>query len=413
MTVKDRPPKISTILVVVATFVAVLATMTTWVRSQLLDTEEWVRTSEALLADDEVQEALGNYLATQLFENVDLESELEQRLPGELSRLAGPLAGSLRSPVENGIDRLVTSDQFAGLWTTANDRAHETLVAILRDETRENVSTADGTVSIDLRSLVVNVGTEAGFPEAALERIPDDAGTVVIFESDELATAQTAVSIFDFLSWFLFLVVVALYVLAVYLARGHRNVMVRRVGVGLVVGSVVILLLRTIALRVFVNTAVADVQNEPLAEAIGSVATALMREIAWTGVVYGVGIIAVSWLVGPNSWARRVRSVIGPLLQSWVAVIVVAIIVFLVLLWWSPGRSFQSWWSVLVLLGVTVSTVVAVRSLASADQPDEQSGEQSVEQSGEPAVEPPGVDPAGPSAGASVDESADEPAESV
>ena len=123
------------------------------------------------------------------------------------------------------------------------------MVNILRDETVPAVSTADGTVTLELGTLVRSVGESLGLPQGALDRIPPDAGQVVIFESDELAAVQTTVQLLDFLSWFLFVLVVGLFVLAVYLARGWRVTALRNVGLALVIGGVVLLVLRALGVR--------------------------------------------------------------------------------------------------------------------------------------------------------------------
>ena len=39
---------------------------------------------------------MGNYLVDQLYENVNVEKEVEGILPGEIKELAGPVSGGLR-----------------------------------------------------------------------------------------------------------------------------------------------------------------------------------------------------------------------------------------------------------------------------------------------------------------------------
>ena len=72
-------------LIAIATLVAVLAIFSIWANRQALNTDNWVSTSDRILQNDDVQEQLSNYLATQLFANVDVQAELEKKLPPELS----------------------------------------------------------------------------------------------------------------------------------------------------------------------------------------------------------------------------------------------------------------------------------------------------------------------------------------
>jgi hypothetical protein len=346
-------------LVVIATVIAVLSALTTWVRVQALDTDQWVSISNELLEEPDVTEALSIYITEQLFTQVDVAGELESLLPEDLSGLAGPLAGTLRGPATDGVERILESDQFTALWERANRAAHETMVNILRDETRlEATSTADGTVTLDLGEVVTNVGARIGIPQTALDRLPDDVGTITIFESDELASVQKAVQLLDFLSWFLFLVVVALYALAIYLARDRRPRMLGTVGVGLLLGGVTVLLVRGIAIRAGVNAVVDDTTRRPLASLVAGVATELLRQTGWTGIVYGVLIIGFAALLGDHRWAVAVRRTLAHSSVGVVAGGVAAVL--LVLLWWSPGRALDRWVTALTLVALLVGAGVAL-----------------------------------------------------
>ena len=54
--------------------------MTTWVRTQALDTDQWVSVSSDLLAEPEVTEALSVYITDQLFTQVDVAGHQEGRI---------------------------------------------------------------------------------------------------------------------------------------------------------------------------------------------------------------------------------------------------------------------------------------------------------------------------------------------
>lgn len=355
---RTRASRWSRWLIVVASVLAVIATTSTWVRTELLDTDEWVRVSSDLLAEPEVQQAVTDHLANELFDHVDLAGDLQALLPDALGGLAGPLAGALREPITNAIGTMISSDRFAQLWENANRAAHERMVAILRDETRPGVSTADGTVTIEFGEVLRAVGERVGVSADTLARIPDDAGSVVIFESDELATVQGIVQILDFLSWFLFLAVVALYVAAIAVAR-DRRVAVRDVGVALVVVGIVLLLLRAAGLRFAAGAVVAD-RNESLALHVGQVATRLLAEAAWTSIVYGVLVAGSAALLGTSGPAREIRRLVGRATESVGAAIGLGVGAVLVMLWWSPGRSFDRPLNALVFVAVVVAAIATL-----------------------------------------------------
>ncbi len=346
------------LIVVLATLLAVVTTLTTWTRSQALDTDQWVETSGELLNEPEVQEALAVFLADELYSEVDVAGELESLLPDDLSRLAGPLAGALRGPTTDGIEQIIASSAFQTVWQEANRTAHEAAVRILRDEsTLDSVSTSDGAIVLNLSTAVRNLGEAVGIPDSALDNLPDDVGQIVILQSDELAAAQNAVKVLDFTSWFLFVVVVAMYVGAVYLAAGRRRRMLQNVGISLVVGGAILLLIRQVGVRASVNTFVEDATNKPLAELVGSVLTELLRQMAWTGVVYGLLIIGFSMLIGPYRWAMTLRRWVAGVADSTAALVGISIGAVLLLLWWSPARAFDRWTTALVLIGLVIGGI--------------------------------------------------------
>ena len=366
------PRWLPALLVGLATVLAVVTTLTTWVRTQALDTDQWVEVSGDLLNEPEIQEALALYLSDQLFTTVDVAGELESRLPEDLSGLAGPLAGALRGPATDSIERIVASSRFQTIWQTANRVAHEAAVAILRDETRDSVSTTDGTIVLDLGVAVRNLGEQIGVPEAALDRLPDDVGQITVIDSSELADVQNAVKVLDFTSWFLYIVVVAMYVGAVYLAVGRRRQMLRSVGIALLLGGLALLVIRGVGIRTSVEAFVDDATNKPLATLVASVLTELLQQMAWTGIVYGVLIIGFATILGPYRWAVALRRWVAGVTESTASIVGISLGAVLVLLWWSPGRAFDRWVTALVLvgmvLGATAALVITGRRELEADQ---------------------------------------------
>ncbi|MCP5028555.1 MAG: hypothetical protein GY929_19945 [Actinomycetia bacterium] len=162
-----------------------------------------------------------------MYQKADMATQVEGFLPEDLQGLAGPVSAALRGPAIDAVDRLLDTAPVRAGWARANETAHGTAVAILRDDTPPGVSTADGAVTLDLGELVALVAEDFGFSADLLDDLPDDTGRVVIFESAELDQAQATVRVLDFLSWFLFLIVVGLFALAIYLAHGRRLMALR------------------------------------------------------------------------------------------------------------------------------------------------------------------------------------------
>src|SRR3979411_1962138 len=79
-----------------AVLIGLFAMFALWANRQALNTDNWTDTSTKLLADEDVQNAVGAYLVTQLFSEVDVAQKLRDVLPPQAAPLAGPFAGGLQ-----------------------------------------------------------------------------------------------------------------------------------------------------------------------------------------------------------------------------------------------------------------------------------------------------------------------------
>ena len=159
----------------------------------MLDNQAWKDASAQLIENPEVQDALSVFLVNELYDNVDVASGLEQRLPDNLKPLASPVAAALRQPATDGVKRLLEAPRVQQLWVNANAVAHQKLVNVLENKTGNGISTGNGVVTLDLSQLVTEIGTDLGVPASALAKIPPDTGVITVMRSDQLSAAQTAV----------------------------------------------------------------------------------------------------------------------------------------------------------------------------------------------------------------------------
>ena len=355
------------VLFAVGTLVILVGSLTVWVKRQALDTESWVDTSTRLLENDEVRQALSVYIVDQLYANADPQGVLEERLPENLQGLAGPIAGALRQPAVEGVDEFLQRPRVQALWENVNRIAHQELIAVLEDETRGNVTTGEGTVTLNLRTLVVNIGEELGFGEQLEARLPPDAGQIVILQSDQLEAAQTGVKAIKWMSWLVILIALACWAGAIWLAAGRRS-MLRNVGAALLVVGILLLVIRRAVGNYIVD---ALTSGESLRGAVDStwlIGTSLLRTIGWALIVYGLVILIGTWLAGPSRYAFRARQAIGPTLRdrpglAWGALAVV----YLLLVLWAPVPALRNWVGVLILGALVALGFEAFRRVVIAE----------------------------------------------
>ena len=104
-----------------------------------------------------------------------------------------------------------------------------------------------------------------------------------------------------------------------------------------------------------------------LAKQVAYVSTGLLRQIAWTSIIYGVLIASFATLLGTGQRVTAVRRAITPAFVSPVTVAGGTAMLLLLLLWWSPGRSFATWTTGLVLIALIVGAVVSLRRVLLAE----------------------------------------------
>lgn len=374
----ERPsghPRWVTALLILGTIVTLLAVFSIWANRQALNTDNWVHTSDRLLADEHVEERLSAFIAEQVFAHVDVKKELEEALPERLAPLASAAAGGLQGLAPEVAKRVLEAPRTQALWSEANRRAHEALLRVL-DGGGKNVSTENGDVVLNLRPLVEEVGERVGASELGA-KLPEDAGRITILHSDELATAQKVVKLIRRLPIVLTLLALVLFGLAVFLAGPRRRRALRSVGIGFVVAGVLALVLRAIGGHYVVDALASSDTVRPAAEAVWDIGTSLLATVAGSTIAFGVLVFLAAWLAGPTAPATGIRRAAAPYLRGhrWVAYGAAATL-FLILVAWAPVDAFRRPLGMLVLaillaVGAEVMRLQILREFPRAEPGEE------------------------------------------
>ena len=327
-----RPRRIVTALLVVLTsIVFTVAVVGAWAHRNVLNTDKWVETVGPIVEDPAVQEALGNWMTTELMGAIDPEAFFESVLPERGQALAAPLTSAVEGFVDDHVNDFLASDEFQRLWVEVNRRAHTRAVDVLEGDTG-NLQTENGDVVLNLvpvlNGVLVQIGeaspeifgrtvdlptvTVDDIPEDAVAKIesalgrdlPDDFGQFTVFDAQRLEAAQDAVELFDRF-------VVAAAILAVVLialtlgVSPYRRRTLLQLAVGIALGVV---LLRRIGLRL--EDEVVDLAKPENQEAVGVVVGAfvdsLLDATAWI-LAFAALVAVVALLTGPYRWARALR----------------------------------------------------------------------------------------------------------
>ncbi|MFF7277826.1 hypothetical protein [Streptomyces griseorubiginosus] len=313
----------ATVLLVLTLLLAPLALVATWVHDHVSDTDRYVRTVAPLASDPAVQNVVIDRLTDRVVAQVDVaaitaaltttlaDGGAPPRVVEGAQSLTTPLRSAVRSVVDRIVTRVVTGEAFQQAWEGANRRAHATVLNMLTGD-REGAVRAEGdTVRLDIGAVVDQVRqrlVDAGFEKAAA--IPDTDRTVTLFRTEQLAKAQDGMRLLDVVGTWLPVLTLALGALAVWVAPGHRvMVMITALGVGLT--AVVVLVALVVLRRVYLDSVPPATLPPEAAAAVFDTFVRFLRASARTLLVVCLLAALTAYLYGPGRAARGVRGLAG------------------------------------------------------------------------------------------------------
>jgi hypothetical protein len=482
-------------LIVLASVLLVFSITANWIQRELFNTDEVSNTTDEILEDEDVQEALATYSVDQLYANVDVQGEIENRLPSGAEALAAPVTAATQQLALDVAKRALASPRVQELVSTAVAGAQEQFVTLIEDE-GELVSTTGGDVTLQYGPVIADLAVRLGVDPATISRIQDavqqystelrqslttaqseikaareaisqvqsgtlsseqrqtlqtinarakelqgkvagleqkiagvedkvpaqlqdrvskfegrlsdlgagltlleqrsaavladpstanvddlDAalatlearvstaldrqvlqtpGQLVVMKSTQLDGVQSAVGVFRSLGYVLPVLVLVLYLLAIYLAKGWRREALIAAGGGILVATLVVLLARRLIGSAVDSLASSDTV-QPAVTSVYEILSDGLRERALFVLVIGLAFIAGGLLAGPGRHSVAVRRFLAPYLRDHpVAVYSVIAVVFLLWLSFIPGINNLGQVLVIVLLAVLVVVGIEV-----------------------------------------------------
>jgi hypothetical protein len=302
------------ILVVLGVLLTLISLLSNFVKREALDSGNFRETSEELIANDTIRDQVALTMVDALYQNVDVATELQDQLPANLKRLAGPIAGVSRELTERAARELLERPRVQQLFVTASSAAHAQLIAVLEDET-EIVETTGGNVVLDIRPLVLELGDRFNFVDNLAARIPEDAATVTILESENLETAQNLTQALKAVANWIWVLAIAAWAVALWLVPGGRRREVRAIGVGLFIVGVLVLAIRAFAGSYIVENVVVTESVKPAASEAWEIITDSLAASGWVAIWVGILVAAGAWVTGPGKRALACRRWLAPHLR--------------------------------------------------------------------------------------------------
>jgi hypothetical protein len=353
------------ILLVLGTLFWIAFGFGVWAKRQALETDNWVDTSGSLLEDEQIRVALGNFVVDKLYSSEAVEQRLEEVLPPELARLAGPAAAGLKEIARRNAPRLLGSAAALTAWEAANRKAHETLLAIVDGDIDEQA------VSLNLKQLFQEVATGTGLPTAAVDKIPPELANLQIASGDDISNVRQLLDLFQTIVWVLLGLALAAFAGAIALASDRRRMFVN-VCACMMFAGIAVLAIRSLSGKALVD-ALAEAPNaHDVADDVWEISTSLLVDAAQGSFLFGLFVVLGAWLAGTGRRATAVRRAGAYSLRDQAAIVWASLgVLLLLLVIWGPVPWTQRLVPMLLFIVFAVAWLAWIRRRTLAEFPDE------------------------------------------
>jgi hypothetical protein len=274
------------VLIVLAAFLALGASLALWADRQLLDTNRWTQSSSRLIDDPSIRSVISREIVVRL---------RREALP--LSSRDPQVASVLEGMSESDINVFLSGAQAHALWRQMNRQAHAQLVSQLGS------GRSQSEVVLDLEPLMVTAARSLGLG-ALLSSGQIQGGQIVLARPGELDTASRLVTELRSLGVWMGVIAAALYLLALVLGRGRRALVMASCGLSLLLAGGCLALLRPVAGNAVVETYVQNASYRPAVHSAWLIETRQLADIALVLAIVGAVLLVASLLAG---WIWRIQ----------------------------------------------------------------------------------------------------------
>ena len=179
-------------LVVLASVVLLVSMIANWVQTGVLDDKQFDNSTREILSNNDVQEQLAIFAVDQLYANVDVQSQIEQKLPPAAQPLAAPVSAATRQLATDVAENALASPRVQDLIATSIDGAQRQFVDLIENK-HKFVSTEGGVVTLEYGSFVADLATRLGVNPSTISQIQGFTQQYSTELKQRLTTAQTQI----------------------------------------------------------------------------------------------------------------------------------------------------------------------------------------------------------------------------
>lgn len=291
---------LTVLLLTVSVVSFMLFNVSSWVKNTILDTDTFVATMQPLISQPAVQENITQEISTRLFENVNVEEQLENVLPDQVAFLSGPLANQVVSVTEGRIQKVISSPQVYTLWGEALGKAQTAVVGYIQNDNN------DGVVDVNdvYTKISANVSSDDKLSFLFNRQLPPKVGTITLAEIQWLPQARSYINMLSVAPPVFLATSLVTLLGAVLLSVKKRRLVIVFLVLSLVMmfATIAALSLGNWQLGNSVNP-----ENKGLAQAVYTTITEPLknRTISYGTLLFAITIVAI--VSAPIAWIKRVR----------------------------------------------------------------------------------------------------------
>jgi hypothetical protein len=256
----------------------------------------------------------------------DVESRIADALPPDSRVLAPAMTATVERTLREVLAEVLAAPDLQRAFADANRSLHQVAIEVLRGES-DIVVASEGAVSVNVvpliaaalgtlqdagivpDSIVLPVLPEGALPGEAIAQLevalgvdlPDDLGTIALFEADVVDAASDAVVVFDRVVIMSIVITAVLIALALVLAEDRL-----RMAAWLGVGSAIVLVLGPAIIDLAVDFTETGQPGSPATRAGDAIVRAIRDDLAafeTAAVVLAVAVAAGAWIAMRPRWA--------------------------------------------------------------------------------------------------------------
>jgi hypothetical protein len=274
-----------------------------WTGNTIIKQDRYVAATQPIIKDPVVQSTMALYTTNKIFDNVDVQGNIEQALPPKADFLAPQLAKQLRTGVQSTLQKVLANPKFQDKWNAVQAKQHDRLInfaAKYQGDDKISVNEVFAQLTQNLNN------TKLAF--LADKQLPPKVGEVTIVQASWLPVFHNVVTNID--TWRLLSIILLLVALAAAIWLSRRR---RRIVYIFSLGSAGAMLATLLALHV-VKSTVIDKTDSQYSQGIAHILQIVFHSLVIQTVTILIAMLLVwliAWISGPSRQALLIKNQVG------------------------------------------------------------------------------------------------------